>query len=117
MGCYGLYWAELGYIGLYWAVKVVQVIQLIQLIQMIQVVKVVRVVTMISLHDMHSENIWFSGSNYRNKLRCRTDGRRKGWKVENRELRRRIFGQERKESCPPTRIGPSKWLVLCIDSK
>ena len=104
MGCYGLYWAELGYIGLYWAVKVVQVIQLIQLIQVIQVVKVVkvvRVVTMISLHDMHSENIWFSGSNYRNKLICRTDGRRKGWKVENREWRRRIFGQERKESCPP----------------
>ena len=52
MGCYGLYWAELGYIGLYWAVKVVQVIQVVQ------VVKVVRGVAMISLHDICIQKIY-----------------------------------------------------------
>ena len=56
--CYGLYWAELGYIGLYWAVKVIQLIQLIQVIQVVQVVKVVRVVAMISLHDICIQKIY-----------------------------------------------------------
>ena len=69
-------------------------VQVVQVIHVVQVVQVVQVVRMISIDDMPSENIWFYGLNYGEKLRfhaCdeRTDERTDGgkWKMGQGSVR------------------------------
>ena len=99
---------------------------------MVQVVQVVKVVRMTNLDEIHSENIWFPGSNYRNKLKChacngRTEEKDGKWKVGQYSVRleiakapfpegiRRVEKEDiwsgKKRELPPTRIGSSKWSI------